>query len=113
MNSRPAMMCNLKRGNWAIVAATKIVDTPLRAYNLHVDGYHTYFVGKTQAWVHNACPTDRYKDALDQRHLDAARRESKGEVVARKLDGTPYNNITEVRNAQQSLQNRIGKIKAR
>ena len=78
-----------KEGIWAIVAATKIVDTPLRAYNLHVDGYHTYFVGKTQAWVHNACPTDRYKDALDQRHLDAARRESKAKSLLENSTALP------------------------
>jgi len=28
---------------------------PLSAHNLNVAGDHTYFVGETGAWVHNAC----------------------------------------------------------
>jgi RHS repeat-associated protein len=58
-------------------------------------------------------PTDRYKASLDRSHLDAARRELDGEVVARKADGTPYDHVTEVRNAQQGLQNRIESINKR
>lgn len=46
-------------------------------------------------------------EALDDRHLDAARREIGGEVVARKADGTPYDHITEVANSQQGVVNEI------
>ncbi len=39
-------------------------------YNFEVDGTHTYFVGKTQAWVHNICFPDnllqsKFKHAAD------------------------------------------------
>jgi hypothetical protein len=57
-------------------------------------------------------PTDRYKESLDDRHLDAARRELKGEVVrVNPRTGKPYDHVTEVRSAQQGLQNRIEQIK--
>ncbi|WP_108718364.1 putative T7SS-secreted protein [Miniimonas sp. S16] len=56
-------------------------------------------------------PTDRQKEHLTERDLDAARRERAGEVVARKSDGTPWDHVQEVRNAQQGLWNRIAKLK--
>jgi RHS repeat-associated protein len=55
-------------------------------------------------------PTDRYAEILDKSHLDAARRELQGETVATKWDGTPYDHVTEVRNAQRGLLNRIESI---
>jgi hypothetical protein len=45
--------------------------------------------------------------------LDAARRELAGEVVARKASGVPWDHVTELRNAQQGLYNRIQAINAR
>ncbi|MGH7426413.1 MAG: polymorphic toxin type 28 domain-containing protein, partial [Candidatus Methylomirabilales bacterium] len=57
--------------------------------------------------------TDRYKRILDQRHLKAAWREQRGEVVARKPDGTPYNHVKEVEYAQQGLLNRITRLTRR
>ncbi|MGX1773705.1 PA14 domain-containing protein [Nocardia brasiliensis] len=58
-------------------------------------------------------PTDRLKEHLTDRDLDAARRELNGEVVARKSDGTPWNHVQEVRDAQNGLVNRIEQIKNR
>jgi RHS repeat-associated protein len=58
-------------------------------------------------------PTERFKEHLTDRDLDAARRELLGEVVARKPDGTPWDHATEVRQSQQGLQNRIEAIKRR
>jgi RHS repeat-associated protein len=55
--------------------------------------------------------TDRIKEHTTKQDLDAARRESKGEVVARKKDGTPYDHQKEVADAQKGLKNEIGKIK--
>lgn len=55
--------------------------------------------------------TDRLKEHLTDRDLDAARRELNGEVVARKPDGTPWDHVDEVRNAQRGLVNRISQIK--
>jgi hypothetical protein len=47
------------------------------------------------------------------RDLDAARRELRGEVVARKPNGTPYDHVGEVREAQTGLLNRINQINRR
>jgi RHS repeat-associated protein len=58
-------------------------------------------------------PTDRYKEHLTRSDLDAAKRELNGEVVARRPDGTPYDHVTEVRQAQQGLVNRIESINKR
>ncbi|MGX1776472.1 polymorphic toxin type 28 domain-containing protein [Nocardia brasiliensis] len=54
--------------------------------------------------------TDKIKEHLTDRDLDAARRELNGEVVARKPDGTPWDHVREVRDAQNGLVNRIGQI---
>jgi hypothetical protein len=58
-------------------------------------------------------PTDRLKEHLTDRDLDAARREAKGEVVKRKADGTPWDHQHEVRDAQRGLLNRIDQINKR
>ena len=55
--------------------------------------------------------TDRLKEHLTDRDLDAARRELNGEVVARKPDGTPWDHVREVKEAQLGLVNRIEKLK--
>lgn len=55
--------------------------------------------------------TDRLKEHLTEKDLDAARRELNGEVVARKGDGTPWDHVNEVREAQNGLLNRIERIK--
>jgi hypothetical protein len=55
--------------------------------------------------------TDRMKEHLTDRDLDAARRELDGEVVARKSDGTPWDHVDEVRNAQRGLVRRIDQLK--
>ncbi|MFE7312676.1 putative T7SS-secreted protein [Streptomyces sp. NPDC057555] len=55
--------------------------------------------------------TDRLKEHLTEKDLDAARRELDGEVVARKSDGTPWDHVNEVREAQDGLVNRIERIK--
>ncbi len=39
----------------SVVAASKL-DDPTMTYNLEVDDFHTYFVGKTGVWVHNGGP---------------------------------------------------------
>jgi Bacterial toxin 28 len=44
---------------------------------------------------------------MTPRDLRAAARELRGEVVARKPDGTPFNHVHEVRDAQNGLQNVI------
>lgn len=54
--------------------------------------------------------TDRIKEHLTDRDLDAARRELNGETVATKPDGTPWDHVDEVQNAQRGLVNRIAQI---
>ena len=45
-------------GTWAEVLGAEAVDEPLLAYNLTVEGFHTYFVAANEdaapVWVHNA-----------------------------------------------------------
>jgi hypothetical protein len=55
--------------------------------------------------------TDRMKEHLTDRDLDAARRELNGEVVARKPTGQPWDHVDEVRNAQRGLVRRIDQLK--
>jgi hypothetical protein len=55
--------------------------------------------------------TDRLKEHLSDRDLDAARRELAGEVVARKSDGTAWDHVREVQEAQLGLVNRIKRLK--
>ena len=52
-------------------------------------------------------PVANYRAQLDPATLDAARRELRGEVVARKPDGTPYNHVGKVKDAQRGLKNTI------
>ncbi|PKW14301.1 putative T7SS-secreted protein [Saccharopolyspora spinosa] len=54
--------------------------------------------------------TDRIKEHLTEKDLDAARRELNGEVVARKPNGEPWDHVDEVQNAQRGLVNRIEQI---
>jgi hypothetical protein len=46
---------------------------------------------------------DNNKEHLQYKDLDAARRELNGEVVATKSDGTPWDHVHEVRDAQNGL----------
>ena len=51
--------------------------------------------------------TDRLKNHVLNGELDAARREAAGEVVARRADGTPWDHVTELQDAQRGLLKRI------
>ncbi|HFC7930344.1 TPA: HINT domain-containing protein [Neisseria meningitidis] len=51
---------------------------PLKAYNLTVADWHTYFVKGSQAetegvWVHNACPPKRTRSSKNEKHGDGGR----------------------------------------
>lgn len=58
-----------------------------------------------------ATKTDRLKKHILNGELDAARREAAGEVVARKADGTPWDHVHELRDAQRGLLNRVDSLK--
>ncbi|WP_312034016.1 putative T7SS-secreted protein [Actinoplanes sp. TBRC 11911] len=55
--------------------------------------------------------TDRLKEHLTEKDLDAASRELKGEVVATKSTGQPWDHVDEVQNAQRGLVKRIDQLK--
>jgi RHS repeat-associated protein len=57
-----------------------------------------------------ATKTDRLKAHVLNGELDAARREAAGQVVKRKADGTPWDHVHELRDAQRGLLNRIESI---
>jgi len=67
-------------------------------------------VSKKDGEGDNFPEVDKYKKHLDDAHLDAARRELKGEVVATKPDGSPFDHVTEVDEAMDGLRNRIESI---
>lgn len=43
------------QGIWLQLVSSRLKRTVQDVYNLEVEGYHTYFVGKLGAWVHNSC----------------------------------------------------------
>ncbi|WP_104817976.1 polymorphic toxin type 28 domain-containing protein [Kitasatospora sp. MMS16-BH015] len=106
-------------GSTVMVSSVRNYHTaPQAAYNLTIGELHTYYVlaGTVPVLVHNSScgiptKTDRIAEHLTFRDLDAAKRELGGEVVARKSDGTPWDHVGEVRDAQAGLLNRMHQIK--
>jgi hypothetical protein len=101
-----------------------------QVYNFTVEGDHTYFVAPPDdphgiVLAHNAktCATgskrygkykrraDDYKHALDPDHVKAAAKEKKGQVVARRPDGKPYDHLTETRANMVGARDRILHLK--
>ncbi|CFB82819.1 TPA: pretoxin [Neisseria gonorrhoeae] len=74
---------------------------PLKAYNLTVADWHTYFVKGSQAetegvWVHNSCPPKRTGSSKNEKHGDGGRSqisaESKiAELTNKIIPGMPKN----------------------
>jgi hypothetical protein len=59
MDLRPGNRVRELDGAPLAVARTRIYDADVTAYNLTVDGIHTYYAGTTPVLVHNSCgPTD-------------------------------------------------------
>jgi hypothetical protein len=56
-------------------------------------------------------PLAGYRGQLDPATLEAARRELRGEVVKLKPDGTPYNHVLKVEQAQGGLKERINTMR--
>jgi hypothetical protein len=42
----------------AVVVAVEDTQSTKLTYNLEVSDFHTYFVGKSETWVHNSCSED-------------------------------------------------------
>lgn len=78
----------------AIVAAVTDTGRNKLTYNLEIADFHTYFVGKSKTWVHNACPPN-LRDATKQELKDAALRDGYDKVETWKTQGlglrSPYN----------------------
>jgi hypothetical protein len=100
-------------------------EGPFEVYNFRVEGIPTYFVSELGILVHNTdCGLSQDANNAIRRlenlkrnvlgdinrqtnhnHYSAARREAKGEVVARRPDGTPYDHIGELEDAYRGLEN--------
>ena len=93
-----AGMMAMGAGNMAQHAS----EDPVEAVT--VEDPPTGYSGKT------GTKTDRLKEHLTDRDLDAARRESNGEVVARKSNGEPWDHVNEVREAQNGLLNQVQRL---
>lgn len=61
--------------------------------------------------VYDTSDVDGILEHTTDRDLQAAQRELNGETVATKSDGTPYDHVQEVRDAQNGLMNRIDTLK--
>jgi hypothetical protein len=46
------------RGESLMITGEHVYDRSLTAYNLQIDGIHTYYVGTTPVLVHNSCEAD-------------------------------------------------------
>lgn len=44
-----------RAGPCLTVRSNETASVPTEVYNLEVEGFHTYFVGSGEVWVHNAC----------------------------------------------------------
>ena len=65
-------------GRTQTVRKTVVKPKPLKAYNLTVADWHTYFVKGNQAetegvWVHNSCPPKRTGSSKNEKHGDGGR----------------------------------------
>ncbi len=55
LDLRPGDKVRESDGTLLAVAGTRIYDADVTAYNLTVDGIHTYYAGATPVLVHNSC----------------------------------------------------------
>ncbi len=103
-DARSAVTTSVPNLRTATLIARLTPQTPLRS--------STYRIRRFLA-AKGVTKTDRIKEHVTQRDLDAARRELNGEVVARQPDGTPFDHVGEVRDAQRGLLNRVDVLKRR
>jgi hypothetical protein len=61
----PGMEVLTSKGGWVRVAGSTWRAQTETVYNFEVDEFHTYFVGRTQIWVHNSC-SERARAARDK-----------------------------------------------
>ena len=73
------------------VQSVTVKPKPLKAYNLTVADWHTYFVKGNQAetegvWVHNACPPKRTGSSKNEKHGDGGRSQISAESRIAELE---------------------------
>jgi hypothetical protein len=68
------------------IVKVQINQEPQYAYNFTVDTDHTYFVGKTNMWVHNACKKGKGDSSKNEKHGDSGRAMTKAEKQIEKLE---------------------------
>jgi filamentous hemagglutinin len=79
-------------GSWAEVVSSDVSAEPLRAYNLTVEGWHTYFVAANvdaaPVWVHNWCGSPKLRKIADRRFASKADeiRATPGGAVGKEFD---------------------------
>lgn len=77
-------------GSTARISSLQTLPTLTRVYNFEVDGDHTYFVGESHVWVHNACNIkipDGYVKIKDRSHGQAIYyNQKKGLYISRDVD---------------------------
>ena len=117
----------LQTGDGRVVDVDKIEkqEGKFEVYNFKVEGIPTYFISDLGILVHNAnCGfSEEANNAIrsleniknnvlgdinsqaNHNHYSAARREARGEVVARRPDGTPFDHLGELQDAYRGLQN--------
>ena len=88
----------------APVAAAVLIATPSMAGGLHENDY-----------INARSISDRVErrgNTIEPRHFDAALREARGEVVARRPDGKPFDHINDIRETAQGLRGDIRGIRS-
>lgn len=69
---KPGDQIILANGKTATVETVEADTQPVTVHNIAVDTDHTYFVGETGLWAHNACGAEVNQDAHDQNRTQAA-----------------------------------------
>jgi len=78
--------------SWSEVVSVKVVKESLRAYNLHVDKFHTYYVrgadndNAKAVWVHNACPPNLTPSGGGRRAAFRAAKRNSGIPASKNFD---------------------------
>ena len=66
-------------GQLLAITGERIYDQDLTAYNLQIEGIHTYYAGNTPVLVHNMCDPELVYEA-SPKHGPVARQSPKGEI---------------------------------
>jgi hypothetical protein len=85
-------------GEWLQVGSLEPQLDEQTTYNLSVEGSHSFFVGQSQAWVHNTCPLSFVEESLSASSkaadYQAGTTGARSNIFSRKLEvpALTYNN---------------------